>query len=226
MAFSTTICYDKKVKKILLKIGGIAFLFSLIANVYFVAQKQKEMTVVEVSDGDTFQLASGKRVRLMGVDAPEFERCLGKEAKQKLAGLILNKKVGLKEEVKEAYGRSLALVYLDGKLINKIILENGFGRTDYRKNSQRDVLTAAFHSAQKQKIGIWSQMCRDTASKLAPVNCLIKGNIDPATYEKFYHYPGCSHYEQIIIEKDRGEQYFCTEEEAKAAGFKKAAGCN
>lgn len=212
--------------KALLKIGfGIVFLLSLLGNVYSYSEKQKEMIVVEVVDGDTFQLASGKRVRLMGVDSPEYERCLGKEAKEKLAGLILNKKVELKEEVTEAYGRSLALVYLDGNLINKIILEEGFGRTDYRKNSQREVLTSAFHSAQKQKIGIWSEICRDTASKLAPADCLIKGNIDPATYAKFYHYPGCSHYDQIIIEKDRGEKYFCTEEEARTAGFRKGAGC-
>jgi endonuclease YncB( thermonuclease family) len=32
------------------------------------------MTVGEVVDGDMFQLASGKRFRLMGVDAPEYTK--------------------------------------------------------------------------------------------------------------------------------------------------------
>jgi len=37
-----------------------------------------------VVDGDTFQLKLGKRVRLLGVDAPEYNRCGGKEAKEAL----------------------------------------------------------------------------------------------------------------------------------------------
>ena len=39
--------------------------------------------VTEVVDGDTFQLKSGVRVRLMGIDAPEFGNCGSEEAKKK-----------------------------------------------------------------------------------------------------------------------------------------------
>ena len=55
---------------------------------------------------------------------------------------------------------------------------------------------------------------------------VIKGNIDKATYEKFYHLPECKHYNQVIMELDIGEKYFCSEKEAKKAGFKKASGCS
>lgn len=212
--------------KVLRKIIFSLLLFlSLALNFYFYSLFEKEKIVTEVVDGDTFQLASGKRVRLMGVDTPEYERCGGQEAKLELEKLISGQKVELREEVTEAYGRSLALVYLKGKLINQIILEKGWGRTDYRKNSQREVLTAAFHLGQQNKLGIFSDLCRETETKPPSADCLIKGNLDKDTYEKWYHLPSCSHYKQVIMEKDLGDHYFCSEKEARDAGFKKAAGC-
>jgi micrococcal nuclease len=212
-------------KNFIIFIFSLLSLISLVINFRFYQQTENQNIVVEVVDGDTFQLKSGKRVRLKGVDAPEYDRCGGKEAKERLTQLILNKKVKLTEETQESFGRSLALVYLNGTLINKIILEEGWGRTDYQKNSQRTVLTAAFHQAQQDKIGIWSSLCRELPRLTPSSDCLIKGNIDKATYQKFYHLPGCKHYNQVIIEKDIGERYFCSEEEAIKAGFLKASGC-
>jgi endonuclease YncB( thermonuclease family) len=85
------------------------------------------LIVSEVVDGDTFSL------------------------------LILNKPVILREEKLEKYGRKMALVYLlDGVLINKVMMEEGFGRPDYRENSQRGNLTAAFHEAKNNNRGLWS----------------------------------------------------------------------
>ena len=135
---------------------GIVFIFLLISsflNLYFVKERGLSLTVSEVVDGDTFQLSSGKRVRLMGVDAPEYNRCGGKEARTLLTQLILNEQVIVEEGVQETFGRSLALVYttkyffMKDQLVNKIIMEKGWARPDYRKNSQREILTAAFHEA-------------------------------------------------------------------------------
>ncbi len=216
---------------------GIVFIFLLISsflNLYFVKERGLSLTVSEVVDGDTFQLASGKRVRLMGVDAPEYDRCGGKEARTLLTQLVLNKQVIVEEEVQETFGRSLALIYttkyyfIKDQLVNKIIMEKGWARPDYRKNSQREILTTVFHTAKKNNLGIWSPLCRETSKVSQPPQssqCLIKGNIDKATYKKYYHLPGCKQYNQIIMEKDIGEQYFCTEAEATRAGFLKSAGC-
>ncbi len=211
-------------KNLLIFFLAVLSVFSLLGNLKLYEKLADNNKVVEVVDGDTFQLKSGKRVRLMGVDAPEYNRCGGTEAKKKLTELILKKTVVLEEEVDEAYGRSLALVFVDNKFINKIMLESGWGRTDYRANSKRDELTAAFHQAQGKKLGIFSSLCREEETKTEN-GCLIKGNIDKATYKKFYHLPNCKQYNQIIIEKDIGEGYFCTETEAQKAGFQKAAGC-
>lgn len=200
---------------------------SLGVNVFLFTERKNNSQVAEVVDGDTFQLKSGKRIRLMGVDAPEYDRCGGGEAKARLTQLISGENVNLKEEKQEAFGRSLALVYVKNQFINKIMLEEGWGRTDYRKNSQREVLTSAYHEAKVNKLGIFSDLCREEkGSESQTADCVIKGNIDQATYEKFYHYPGCRYYDQIVIDKDRGEGYFCTEEEASKAGFRKASGCN
>ncbi|MBU0619137.1 thermonuclease family protein [Patescibacteria group bacterium] len=199
-------------------------LVSLGLNGFFYYQNQEDNRVVEVVDGDTFQLKSGKRVRLMGVDAPEYDRCGGEQAKARLKELILDQRVQLREEVTEAYGRSLALVYVDRRFINEIMMTEGWGRIDYRKNSQRQVLTDSFHQAQEAKLGIHSDLCRQIGQTPDP-DCVIKGNIDLNTYEKFYHLPGCSHYNQVVMQLDVGDQYFCTEAEASAAGFTKASAC-
>jgi len=209
------------------KFIGIVLTFvsviSLSLNFYFYKNIREQSRVVDVVDGDTFQLASGKRVRLLGVDAPEYDRCGGPEAKEKLSSLIKDKVVDLKEEHQEAYGRSLALVYQNGRFVNQEIMRDGLGVPDYQKSSQRDILTRTYHQARDSKKGIFS-LCKETGSPPDP-NCVIKGNIDKSTYEKFYHLPGCKQYGQVVIDKDIGEGYFCSEKEAQAAGFKKASGC-
>lgn len=210
-------------KRVLFLFPVVGLVLSLGFNFYFWQRWEEQSRVVDVVDGDTFQMKGGKRVRLMGVDAPEYDRCGGAQARQTLSRLVLGKRVTLKEEVQETFGRSLALVYMGKTLVNRSVLIEGWGRTDYRRNSQRAVLTAAYHEAKDNQRGIFSDLCR---KKGAPEgDCLIKGNIDSSTYEKFYHLPSCRHYEQIVINKDIGDGYFCSEAEASAAGFRKAGGC-
>jgi len=55
-----------------------------------------------------------------------------------------------------------------------------------------------------------------------PVNCLIKGNISSGG--KIYHVPGRDSYDETRIEESKGERWFCTEAEARAAGWRPAAG--
>lgn len=195
---------------------------SVLLNINFFTKISGENKVVEVVDGDTFQLKSGKRVRLMGVDAPEYDRCGGQQARERLASLILNKKVVLKEEVQETFGRTQALVYSGNDFINKIMISEGWAVPDYRKNSQRDVLTQSYHTAKNNQQGIFGALCRESQ---ANPECNIKGNIDLASGKKFYHLPECPHYNQIVIDSYRGEQYFCNENEAQAAGFLKSSTC-
>ena len=55
-----------------------------------------------------------------------------------------------------------------------------------------------------------------------PAGCLIKGNINLKTGDRVYHVPGQIHYDNVTIEPERGEMWFCTESEALANGWKRA----
>lgn len=52
-------------------------------------------------------------------------------------------------------------------------------------------------------------------------DCVIKGNIS-SSGEKIYHVPGQKYYNQTIINISAGERWFCTEEEAVSAGWRKS----
>ncbi len=52
--------------------------------------------------------------------------------------------------------------------------------------------------------------------------CKIKGNISVNSGERIYHVPGQHYYEDTRISPQYGERWFCTEEEARAAGWRKA----
>lgn len=51
--------------------------------------------------------------------------------------------------------------------------------------------------------------------------CDIKGNIS-SSGEKIYHVPGQRDYNKTKISPEKGERWFCTEDEARAAGWRKA----
>jgi cold shock CspA family protein len=52
--------------------------------------------------------------------------------------------------------------------------------------------------------------------------CKIKGNISITTGNRLYHLPGMEDYDSTIIDPIKGERWFCTEQEAIAAGWRKA----
>ncbi len=52
--------------------------------------------------------------------------------------------------------------------------------------------------------------------------CPIKGNISYNTGEKIYHVPGDEFYGDAKINEDVGERWFCSEQEAVEAGWRKA----
>ena len=51
--------------------------------------------------------------------------------------------------------------------------------------------------------------------------CCIKGNVS-CSGERIYHVPGQEHYERTRISEGQGERWFCTESEARAAGWRRA----
>lgn len=54
-----------------------------------------------------------------------------------------------------------------------------------------------------------------------PAHCRIKGNINGG--DKVYHTPDSPHYQRTQIDTALGERWFCTEQEAAAAGWRAPA---
>lgn len=52
--------------------------------------------------------------------------------------------------------------------------------------------------------------------------CGVKGNVSPNTGERIYHVPGQEHYWATRISLFNGERWFCSEEAARSAGWRKA----
>lgn len=59
------------------------------------------------------------------------------------------------------------------------------------------------------------------ASQVSP-SCKIKGNISIDTGERIYHVPGQKYYPRTRISPEHGERWFCSEAEARAAGWRKS----
>jgi hypothetical protein len=52
--------------------------------------------------------------------------------------------------------------------------------------------------------------------------CDIKGNISINSHEKIYHVRGQEYYDDTIIRTQYGERWFCSEADARAAGWRRA----
>lgn len=76
--------------------------------------------VTRVIDGDTIEIETGERVRLIGINSAEFNEECYEEAKEKLEDLILGKEVILESDIedKDKYGRLLRYVLVDGYNVN------------------------------------------------------------------------------------------------------------
>ena len=196
--------------------------------------------VTNVVDGDTFDIEGGYRVRLIGVDAPESVHpfapveCFGPESSEKLSMLILDQVVHLEQDVSETdqYGRLLRYVYLGELFVNDYLVRQGYAvSSSYPPDVKHQSLFRESEAlAREEGLGLWSDVCENWESEPAQVStrvdadgqpCLIKGNIN-SSGEKIYHLPGQYYYESTVIDESRGQRWFCTEEEAQLAGWRKA----
>ena len=76
-------------------------------------------------DGDTFRNGR-ERVRIIGYDAPEMSQSRGPAAKARLSQLLRSGTVTMVRHGKDKYGRTLALVYVNGKNVAEIMTAEGY----------------------------------------------------------------------------------------------------
>lgn len=92
--------------------------------------------VTWVTDGDTFRLASGERIRIAEIDAPETqpgnakcraELARGRAATTRTTALLKGREVRF-ERVGRSYDRTVARVWLDGRDVAAALVEAGAAR--------------------------------------------------------------------------------------------------
>jgi micrococcal nuclease len=123
--------------------------------------KKYDNFVVKVVDGDTIKLASGREIRLLGIDTPEKGQPYYNEAKDFLERLILGKKVRLEKDVtnKDKYGRYLRYVFLKNIFVNVELVRKGYARVIVRFPDVKylDYLMKVQKKAMEKRLGIWSE---------------------------------------------------------------------
>lgn len=186
-------------------------------------EPERRYKVIAVIDGDTFKLEGGQKIRLFGIDAPEDGRCMANQAKNLLEKEILGKEVKLTDQFPDVFNRQVSNVFVGEKYINEIIVAHGFARPDYEPNPMKQRITDAYAKARKEKLGINSSVC----IRFDPPDpkCSIKGNVQRKRKERYYYLPSCRAYTSVRVDTSTLDEWFCTEAEAKAAGFVKAPKC-
>lgn len=221
----------EKLLNLLKKIIIILFVPSILLNIYFgykrLNQKKANLVkVIGVIDGDTVVLENKTRLRLRQIDAPELENCGGEQAKQFLSTLVNGKSIIIEEQIPDQTGRAIALIYVDSTLVNEKLLEAGWARYHSDQTTKTIILKKVANEAKTNKLGIFSPFCLQETNLKNP-NCIIKGNLEnkEKSGRKLYYLPNCAQYKFVLVEKDLGESWFCTEKEAIKAGYIKAGTC-
>jgi micrococcal nuclease len=121
----------------------------------------EKVLVTRVVDGDTFEIETGQKVRMIGIDTPERGKYFFQEATDRLKELIDGKEVILRKDVSETdkYGRLLRHVYLEDRWINKQMIEEGFARiaTFPPDVYHVELFTQAQKYARDNGLGLWDK---------------------------------------------------------------------
>lgn len=113
--------------------------------------------VVKVHDGDTVTVLAGgveRRVRLVGIDAPERGQPHGSAARRGLAARVGGRVVQVIERGTDSYGRTLGRVLVAGSDANAAQVRDGYAWV-YRRFENDPALIAHEAEAKAAGRGLW-----------------------------------------------------------------------
>jgi endonuclease YncB( thermonuclease family) len=191
-----------------------------------------------VVDGDTIVI-DGNRIRLEGIDAPETGQPCGRAdgrgdwdcgaaATHELKAIIAGRPVVCENRGTDKYRRMLGRCLIGGLDINAELVRRGYAWAFVRYSR---VYVAEEGDAQVRKVGVWQGAAMapwdyrrsqwETEAAQAPGGCAIKGNVSAGG--RIYHMPWSPHYGRVKLDSGAGgKRWFCSEEEAQAAGWRAA----
>ncbi|WP_171114809.1 thermonuclease family protein [Ruegeria sp. HKCCA5463] len=188
---------------------------------------------VHVIDADTWNVG-GVRVRLHGIDAPELDQtCQDSDRSSWPCGAWATHKVQKQFQGRmttcvpldrDRYGRIVARCSVEREDVAARIVEQGLAFA-YRKYS--DTYAGAEQVARIENRGLhktqiqvpWVHRARKKPK--SSETCLIKGNVS-SKGERIFHEPGQRYYAKTRISAAKGERWFCSAAEARAAGWRAA----
>ncbi|WP_318527954.1 thermonuclease family protein [Lentibacter sp. XHP0401] len=222
----------------MVNIAATALLFGLSGiPTYVAADVAGRMDIV---DGDTLHV-SGKTVRIFGIDAPEAgQTCktrdgttwaCGKWVSDTVRKAFQGKFARCVEIDRDRYDRIVARCDVNGTDMGRWLVQQGlaFAYRKYAMDYDLDEKGAAVNDR-----GLHASLVENpadfraarvngrTTGRVAPdATCAIKGNISSKGV-RIYHMRGQEHYERTSISTAKGERWFCSEAEARAAGWRRA----
>ncbi|TIT01144.1 MAG: DUF4236 domain-containing protein [Mesorhizobium sp.] len=200
-----------------------------------------------IIDGDTIDI-SGTRVRFNGIDAPESAqlcrnakgknyRCGQSAAKALDAWLAKSRPVTCTFAEWDRYGRFVGDCYRsDGAAVAAWLVSAGHAMDwplhsggayasyqDEARLAKRGIWQGEFQPAWEWRAAQLAAPKRETTSpvRLLSGSCDIKGNISNKGV-RIYHLPGQRFYDETVISPPKGERMFCSEDEARAAGWRRS----
>jgi endonuclease YncB( thermonuclease family) len=128
---------------------------------------------VAVHDGDSVTLLTAAntqlKIRVAFLDAPELSQAFGYRAKQAMSQLVFGKDIAVYPHTIDRYGRTVAVVYVDGVDAGLELLRQGLAwvYTRYLSEAPTDIQASyrqAECEAKQPRLGLWS----DTQTPVPP----------------------------------------------------------
>ncbi len=113
--------------------------------------------MVSVDDGDSLVVLANARkvrVRLAGIDAPEWRQPGGQSARQALTRLVYGKTVTVSPLDTDSYGRTVARLTVGGVEVNHELVRTGKAWV-YPRYNRDPALVTLEQQAQQAGLGLW-----------------------------------------------------------------------
>lgn len=185
--------------------------------------------------GDTLRV-NATVVRLAGIEAPEQDQQCGGQGKEKrwkcgsaaqtaLQEMVRGKVVRCDRGSTNEHGEVVTSCNIDGKDLGAELTSRGhvfatagifssYGRQEQdARNAKLGVWRGTSERPAEYRARLW-----EVARKSAPDGCPIKGHLSGG--ERVYVVPWSPAYPRVKVQADRGGRWFCSEQEAQAAGWK------
>lgn len=143
------------------------------------AIETETVTVRRVIDGDTCRLEDGRRVRYLGINAPEAGDPHAEEATRANNRLVGGKTVRLEfgPSRQDKHGRLLAYVFVEDIFVNEILIRQGHAHLRHPvAEKYQDRLQQAQEEARSAGVGIWTPAAAGRSIALAFVHANAKGD--------------------------------------------------